>query len=113
MNHPLLSIAIFVLASLIWGSLIAATLLCIFYRRRVTPKRHLFSELKEGMDALASTRGEPPPMPKMKPSREHCINCGLNVDPVCACERGRKLAHELSERDRVQYEFLGQTGFEE
>jgi hypothetical protein len=27
-------------------------------------------------------------------STEHCINCGLNIDPWCACERGRKLAEQ-------------------
>jgi hypothetical protein len=93
MNHPLLSIAIFVLASLIWGILIAATLLCIFYRRRVTPKRPLFSELKEGMDALDSTHRE-------------TLHHRKNRD---AAERRLSRNNE----DRVCYQFMGATGHEE
>jgi hypothetical protein len=55
----------------------------------------------------------------------HCINCGLPIDPRCACERGRKLRDATDwdvaiaaesrevEDGRVRYEFLGQTGIEE
>ena len=64
--------------------------------------------------------------------REHCINCGLNVDPWCCCARGRDLASKIeanaiSARDadfwdianhepeagRVEYRFLGITGLED
>lgn len=24
----------------------------------------------------------------------HCINCGMSIDPRCACERGRAAAHD-------------------
>ena len=66
------------------------------------------------------------------PEREHCINCGLSVDPWCCCTRGRDLASKIEanvtpERDadfwdianhepeasRVEYRFLGVTGEEE
>lgn len=70
--------------------------------------------------------------------REHCINCGLSVDPSCGCSRGRaardddrmrSLSVKTPERDadfwdiakheseaepgRVAYQFLGMTGEEE
>lgn len=32
-------------------------------------------------------------------SGEHCVNCGASVDPLCACERGRKLAAQSAEQD--------------
>lgn len=62
------------------------------------PKRHLFSELKEGMDALASTRGEPPHHRKYRDAAERWLS-----------REGR----ELNERDRVQYEFLGMADRED
>lgn len=86
MTHPILSIALFLLASLAWGILIAAGLLYIFrpsrvaptfYRRRKNrdaPERKLFEELKSGVQEL---------------------------------EAGRQ------DEDRVRYQFMGTTGFEE
>jgi len=64
------------------------------------------------------------PMPQCKEGRKpdfwgiveadmHCINCGLRIDPRCACERGRKLAAEHEQENTVRYEFLGITGHEE
>jgi hypothetical protein len=64
------------------------------YARR--PKRHLFSELKEGMDELASTRREPPR------HREHRD----------AAERRLSREGISDERDRVQYEWINLTGEE-
>lgn len=65
-------------------------------------------------DRLPEVRNAPPPMPVCKPAREHCINCGLNVDSRCACERGRKLRDaDFADVGGIEYRFMGTTGLEE
>jgi hypothetical protein len=56
---------------------------------------------------LPPTQKKPPPMPEVMPARKresnlwavaqaerHCINCGMDIDPKCACFRGRWLAEQ-------------------
>jgi hypothetical protein len=59
-------------------------------------RRHLFYELNEGMDALASTRRDPPN------HRNHRN----------AAERNLSREGVSDERDRVQYEWINLTGEE-
>ncbi|MFM0044103.1 hypothetical protein [Paraburkholderia sediminicola] len=114
---PILSIALFLLASLAWGILIAGLLLYLHRPRVTAPTLH---HRRRNRDRLPDVHSVPP-MPMYKVPREHCINCGLSVDPQCACERGRKLRDtgiealdaERQDEDRVRYQFMGTTGFEE
>jgi hypothetical protein len=72
---------------------------CVFFwldARNRKPKRHLYSELKEGMDELASTRREPPHHRKHRDAAE------------------RRLSREadMAEVGGIEYRFLGATGEE-
>jgi hypothetical protein len=77
------------------------------------PKHHLFSELKEGMDALVAMRREPP-CPGAKILTEGNRDF---LEPYCRKHRDapeRNLSREiqagmaeLNERDGIDYKFLG------
>jgi uncharacterized membrane protein YccC len=84
------------LIGFILGVLGTFVLILTWPARRPKPKRHLFSELKEGMDALASTRREP-------------LRHRKNRD---AAERRVSREGISDERDRVQYEWINLTGEE-
>jgi hypothetical protein len=89
----LLALAFYALGAISMG-LFTVLMMAWHYARR--PKRHLFSELREGMDALASTRREQPHHRKNRDAAE------------------RRLSREgiSDERDRVQYEWINLTGEE-
>jgi hypothetical protein len=85
LNHPFMDIAVFALASFGWGGLIAgAAILASRRRRSAAPTKHN----RRYRDA-----------PERNLSRE--------------IQEGMAELNERDNEDRVRYEFLGQTGFEE
>jgi hypothetical protein len=80
----LLALGFYALGAISMG-LFMVLMMAWYYARR--PKRHLFSELKEGIDAPASTRGEPPHHRKHRDAAE------------------RRLSREG--REGIDYKFLG------
>jgi hypothetical protein len=86
----LLALGFYALGAISMG-LFMVLMMARHYARR--PKRHLFSELKEGMDELASTRREPMHHRKHRDAAE------------------RRLSRD--NEDRVCYQFMGATGHEE
>lgn len=68
-----------------------------------------------GYQPLPSTKFPPPPMPRVKTAIKPCIAC-YGGDFPCVCQRDADfwdIANHEPDAGRVEYRFLGITGFED